>query len=46
MNRNDLACEIYNISHLTGSFVLRSGQVSNEYFDQYLFESNPKILNW
>ena len=44
MNRDDLALEIYKISHLTGNFLLRSGQTSNEYFDKYLFESNPKIL--
>lgn len=27
-----------------GSFSLRSGQVSNEYFDKYLFESDPSLL--
>jgi orotate phosphoribosyltransferase len=40
-----LAKEIYNCSHLTGTFKLRSGQVSGEYFDKYLFESNPQILS-
>jgi len=39
-----LAQEVYNISHLEGSFTLRSGQISSEYFDKYLFESNPRIL--
>lgn len=29
---------------LRGSFTLRSGQVSNEYFDKYLFESDPALL--
>jgi len=29
---------------LTGSFTLRSGQVSSEYFDKYLFESDPALL--
>jgi orotate phosphoribosyltransferase len=29
---------------LTGKFTLRSGLVSNEYFDKYLFESNPTLL--
>ena len=44
MNRNELARKIYNVSHLTGDFVLRSGQISNEYFDKYLFESAPRLL--
>jgi len=45
MDRKELAARIYNISHLTGSFTLRSGQVSNEYFDKYLFESDPVLLS-
>lgn len=45
MNKQQLAQEIYNVSHLTGEFKLRSGLVSNEYFDKYLFESNPTLLN-
>ena len=44
MEKKDLAKEIYNKSHLTGEFLLRSGQKSNEYFDKYLFESDPKLL--
>ncbi|MFC2011274.1 orotate phosphoribosyltransferase [Chloroflexota bacterium] len=44
MDRNELAQKIFDTSHLEGSFKLRSGQVSNEYFDKYLFESNPKLL--
>ncbi|SDX65339.1 orotate phosphoribosyltransferase [Paenibacillus sp. CF384] len=44
MNRNDLAQGIYNSSHLSGSFTLRSGQVSETYFDKYLFEANPRLL--
>ena len=44
MKRDELAREIYRISHLTGTFTLRSGQVSNEYFDKYLFESGPGLL--
>jgi orotate phosphoribosyltransferase len=44
MDRKELAARIYNISHLTGSFTLRSGQVSSEYFDKYLFESDPVLL--
>jgi orotate phosphoribosyltransferase len=44
MNRIELAHALYHISHLTGTFVLRSGAVSHEYFDKYLFESNPALL--
>jgi len=40
-----LAKEIYDIAHLTGIFTLRSGQISHEYFDKYLFESNPAVLS-
>lgn len=43
--KTQLAREIYEIAHLTGQFTLRSGQNSNEYFDKYLFESDPKILS-
>lgn len=39
-----LARRIYERSHLTGSFRLRSGSVSSEYFDKYLFESDPALL--
>jgi orotate phosphoribosyltransferase len=31
-------------SRLHGSFVLRSGQVADEYFDKYLFEADPLLL--
>ena len=44
MNRNELAHEIYATSHISGFFKLRSGKVSREYFDKYLFESDPKLL--
>jgi orotate phosphoribosyltransferase len=39
-----LARTIYERTHLTGEFRLRSGTVSNEYFDKYLFESDPELL--
>ena len=39
--RAALAARIYDASHLTGTFTLRSGVVSNEYFDKYMFESDP-----
>jgi orotate phosphoribosyltransferase len=44
MNRQQLAKKIYEASHLTGSFLLRSGQTSSEYFDKYLFEADPALL--
>jgi orotate phosphoribosyltransferase len=40
----ELARRIYARSHLTGEFTLRSGMVSDEYFDKYLFESDPVLL--
>lgn len=39
-----LARRVYEACHLTGSFRLRSGQVSDEYFDKYLFEAQPALL--
>lgn len=44
MDRTQLARRIYAASHLTGTFTLRSGVVSNEYFDKYRFESDPQLL--
>lgn len=44
MNRQELAKKIFQVSHLTGEFKLRSGQISNEYFDKYRFESQPALL--
>lgn len=45
MTKKELGKEIYNTAHLTGEFLLRSGQISNEYFDKYLFESVPSLLS-
>ena len=45
MDKNEIAKKIYEASHLTGEFILRSGQVSNEYFDKYLFEAQSVLLN-
>src|SRR6478736_1626602 len=42
--RAELARRIYACAHLTGTFTLRSGRVSNEYFDKYQFESDPVLL--
>ena len=44
MTKEALAREIYDVAHLTGEFLLRSGTISNEYFDKYQFESNPVLL--
>ncbi len=44
MNRDELARAIHARSHLTGTFTLRSGAVSHEYFDKYRFESDPALL--
>jgi orotate phosphoribosyltransferase len=44
MTRHDLCTAIYDVAHITGEFKLRSGITSNEYFDKYQFESDPKIL--
>lgn len=44
MTRDELGKKIYEVSYLKGDFKLRSGQISNEYFDKYLFESDPNIL--
>jgi orotate phosphoribosyltransferase len=39
-----LAERVYAASHLTGTFTLRSGATSNEYFDKYRFEADPRLL--
>lgn len=43
-DRAALATRIFDASHLTGEFTLRSGVVSNEYFDKYMFEADPDLL--
>lgn len=40
----ELARAVYDACKLTGQFTLRSGQVAREYFDKYLFESDPVLL--
>ena len=40
----DLARDIDACCRLRGEFTLRSGQVSHEYFDKYLFEADPALL--
>jgi orotate phosphoribosyltransferase len=40
-----LAADIDAICRLTGEFTLRSGQVADTYFDKYLFEAQPALLD-
>ncbi len=42
--RATLAAEIYDVAHLTGEFLLRSGVTASEYFDKYQFEARPDLL--
>jgi orotate phosphoribosyltransferase len=40
----ELGERIYERAHLTGEFRLRSGAVSSEYVDKFMFESEPRLL--
>jgi orotate phosphoribosyltransferase len=42
---SELGKRIYQASHLTGEFVLRSGITATEYFDKYRFEADPVLLD-
>ena len=44
MDRKELARRIHDTSYIKGKFRLRSGVESDEYFDKYLFETDPKLL--
>jgi len=44
MDRRQLARRLRETCGLRGSFVLRSGEVSDFYFDKYLFEAVPELL--
>lgn len=44
MTKTELAEQIRAVSYLTGEFTLRSGNISNFYWDKYRFESNPVLL--
>lgn len=44
MDLTGLAADIDRTCRLQGQFRLRSGQVVTEYFDKYLFESQPDLL--
>lgn len=45
MHLEELGRRIYATAHLTGEFVLRSGQTTTEYFDKYRFEADPVLLD-
>lgn len=45
MTKEELAKKVFDVAHLTGKFNLRSGIVSNEYFDKYQFEARPDLLD-
>lgn len=40
----NIAQKINSVSKLKGEFKLRSGKISNTYFDKYQFEANPELL--
>lgn len=44
MTKTELAKQIRAVSYITGEFLLRSGSISNFYWDKYRFESNPTLL--
>ena len=44
MTKTELAKQIRAVSYLTGEFKLRSGSISNFYWDKYRFESHPTLL--
>ena len=44
MDLENLARRIVETSLVEGSFTLRSGQQSTRYFDKYLFEARPDLL--
>jgi len=44
MRRDELARTIFEVSHLSGAFTLRSGRPATEYFDKFQFTSRPELL--
>lgn len=42
--QSDLARRIFEVAHLSGTFRLRSGKTSTEYFDKFQFTSRPELL--
>jgi orotate phosphoribosyltransferase len=45
VDQQQLASSVFKLAHRTGTFKLRSGKISNEYFDKYQFESEPVVLS-
>lgn len=45
MDFETLARRVRDTCRLSGRFTLRSGKISDTYFDKYLFESDPELLN-
>ena len=41
---DDLGVRVWRAAHLTGEFRLRSGAVSDHYFDKYRVEADPGLL--
>lgn len=44
MDKTELAKKVVEIALRRGEFKLRSGQISNVYFDKYQFEASPALL--
>jgi orotate phosphoribosyltransferase len=44
MKRDEVWNKVCDSSLLAGKFILRSGKLSNKYFDKYQFEANPELL--
>ncbi len=44
IDKKELAKKVFQACYLQGTFKLRSGQISHEYFDKYRFESQPTLL--
>jgi orotate phosphoribosyltransferase len=44
MDKAQLAKRVVEVALLRGEFKLRSGQISNVYFDKYQFEARPELL--
>jgi orotate phosphoribosyltransferase len=44
MEKAELARRVVEVALRRGEFKLRSGQISNVYFDKYQFESQPSLL--
>lgn len=44
LSKSELARRVAQVATLRGTFRLRSGAVSDIYFDKYLFESEPGLL--